>query len=339
MKKKNKDTSNKKRTFHKKDDFIAKGQKKGKFLKERKEEREEEESDYPKKDFTDKKVYKRKKDGEEGKGKSFSKGKVAKAPVYDQEKLQKLAAKTQKSKSEQSGNTETRLNKFIANAGVCSRREADKLIENGDIKVNGKVVLEMGYKVKPGDEVKYKGKVLQKENLIYLLLNKPKDHITTVHDPEGRKTVMNLVRKATDERIYPVGRLDRQTTGLLLMTNDGDLAQKLAHPSGKVKKVYQVVLDKPLTEEDFEAIQNGLTLEDGEVKVDKIAVITPDATIIGIEIHIGKNRIVRRIFEHLGYDVVGLDRTIYAGLTKKDLPRGKWRFLKEKELINLKYFL
>lgn len=231
-----------------------------------------------------------------------------------------------------------RLNKYIADAGVCSRREADKLIEAGEIQVNGKTVTELGYKVSRKDAVTYNGRRLSQEKLVYVLLNKPKDFITTVDDPEDRKTVMQLVQTACNERIYPVGRLDRNTTGLLLLTNDGELATKLTHPSHNVKKIYQVDLDKPLTEEDAEKIREGLMLEDGEAKVDELAILSEDRTILGVEIHIGRNRIVRRIFEHLGYEVIRLDRVMFAGLTKKDLPRGKWRYLSQKELIRLKHF-
>jgi 23S rRNA pseudouridine2605 synthase len=232
----------------------------------------------------------------------------------------------------------TRLNKHIANAGICSRREADALISEGLIKVNGKIVTEMGHRLQPGDVVTYNGRKLKSEKPVYVLLNKPKDFITTTEDPNNRKTVMELVSNACDERIYPVGRLDRNTTGLLLFTNDGELAEKLTHPSNKVKKIYQVDLDKPITEEDFEKIQAGLTLEDGPVKVDEVAVLSLDRSILGVEIHVGKNRIVRRIFEHLGYDVIRLDRVMYAGLTKKDLSRGHWRYLTEKEVIQLRHF-
>lgn len=230
-----------------------------------------------------------------------------------------------------------RLNKYIANAGVCSRREADKLIEEGAIKVNGDVVSELGYKVTRTDKVTYKGKVLNPEKLVYVLLNKPKDFITTTDDPQERHTVMQLVAKACKERIYPVGRLDRNTTGLLLLTNDGDLAKKLSHPSHGVQKLYQVDIDKPISDEDFLKIQDGLQLEDGLAKVDEIGLVNETRQSLGLQIHIGKNRIVRRIFEHLGYQVVKLDRVMYAGLTKKDLPRGKWRYLTDKEVIKLKH--
>ncbi|MFY9163176.1 pseudouridine synthase [Aquirufa antheringensis] len=232
-----------------------------------------------------------------------------------------------------------RLNRYIANAGICSRRDADKLIEAGEIKVNNKVVTEMGYQVNPTDIVKYGNRKLNREKPVYLLLNKPKDFLTTTEDPNDRKTVMELVKNATESRIYPVGRLDRNTTGLLLITNDGELADKLTHPSNEIEKIYQAELDKPLTDEDFEKIKEGLTLEDGEIKVDDLAKVTPDGYVIGVKIHSGKNRIVRRIFEHLGYEVTKLDRTTFAGLTKKDLPRGSWRFLTERELVKLKYLM
>lgn len=233
---------------------------------------------------------------------------------------------------------EIRLNRFIANAGVCSRREADKLIQDGKIKVNGSIVTELGTKVTSKDKVTYEGRTLKSEKFVYLLLNKPKDFITTMDDPEGRRTVSDLVSKACPERIYPVGRLDRMTTGLLLFTNDGDLAKKMTHPKHKVPKIYHVVLDKPLTKPDLEKIAEGVVLEDGKAIVDEISIVAGNKKEIGIELHIGKNRIVRRIFEHLGYRVERLDRVVYAGLTKKDLPRGKWRFLDSSEIIRLRHF-
>ena len=229
-----------------------------------------------------------------------------------------------------------RLNRYIANSGVCSRREADKLIEAGEIKVDGEVIKEMGYKVQPGQVVKYNGKALNPETLLYILLNKPKGFITTTSDPKGRRTVMDLVKNACPEQIFPVGRLDRATTGLLLFTNDGDLARKLTHPSKQILKVYQVTLDQPITQSDFDEIVNGVKLEDGLVEVNDLAIVSSDKKNIGIEIHIGKNRIVRRLFEHFGYKVEKLDRVVFAGLTKKDLPRGKWRTLTDKELRGLK---
>jgi 23S rRNA pseudouridine2605 synthase len=230
-----------------------------------------------------------------------------------------------------------RLNKFIANSGVGSRREADELIKMGLISVNGVTITEMGHKVKPTDDVRHDGKKLTAEKPVYILLNKPKGFITTTDDPEERRTVMSLVASATKARIYPVGRLDRNTTGLLLFTNDGDLADKLTHPSYNAKKVYKVELDRPLSKGDFEKIQQGIHLEEGKAMVDDVAIVSDDKKTVGIEIHIGWNRIVRRIFESLGYDVVKLDRVVYAGLDKKDLPRGEWRFLKPEEVINLKH--
>jgi 23S rRNA pseudouridine2605 synthase len=238
---------------------------------------------------------------------------------------------------EESTSQTIRLNKYIAQSGVCSRREADELIKSGKIKVNTKVITEMGYQVKAEDKV-YHGKVLlSKERLVYILINKPKDFITTTDDPQERKTVMQLVANACDERIYPVGRLDRNTTGVLLLTNDGELAKKLTHPSHQIGKVYQIELNKPIEEEHFLQIKEGIELEDGLIKVDDIAILDESNLALGIEIHSGKNRIVRRIFESFGYDVLKLDRVMFAGLTKKDLSRGKWRFLKDREIVKLKY--
>ncbi len=231
-----------------------------------------------------------------------------------------------------------RLNKFIANSGVCSRREADNLIAMGLITVNGATITEMGYKVKPGDEIRYESKILKTEKPVYVLLNKPKGFLTTTDDPQERKTVMSLVAKAARERIYPVGRLDRNTTGLLLLTNDGDLADKLSHPSYEVKKIYKVELDKPMTRADFDRVLEGVHLEEGKARVDDFAVISDDRKTVGLEIHIGWNRVVRRIFESLGYVVVKLDRSVYAGLDKKDLARGQWRYLRPDEVIRLKHF-
>jgi 23S rRNA pseudouridine2605 synthase len=232
------------------------------------------------------------------------------------------------------------LNKYIAHGGICSRRDAAELIRQGKVTVNGQLVTEPGTKVAPTDLVKVAGKKITiSRNFVYVLLNKPKDYITTTDDPQGRRTVLDLIRQATPERVYPVGRLDRNTSGVLLLTNDGDLAQKLAHPSHQIKKIYHVVLDKPLTRADFDKIINGeVQLEDGPALVDVMAYADPkDKTQIGLEIHSGRNRIVRRIFEHLGYDVQGLDRVMYAGLTKKNVQRGHWRLLTEKEVRVLKY--
>ncbi len=231
---------------------------------------------------------------------------------------------------------EIRLNRFIANAGICSRRDADQLILSGKVSVNDQIVTLLGTKVKKSDKVSYLKKVIQSEKHQYVLLNKPKDFITTTQDPLNRKTVMSLVEKACAERLYPVGRLDRHTTGLLLFTNDGELAKKLTHPKHKIKKIYQVELDKSIIEVDVKRILNGVALEDGLAEVDDLAVITDDRKTLGIEIHIGKNRIVRRIFEHFGYQVVKLDRVMFGLLTKQNLPRGKWRHLNAKEVGNLK---
>ena len=233
---------------------------------------------------------------------------------------------------------EIRLNKYLADSGICSRREADDLILAGAVTVNGEVVTELGTKVKTTDKVVYGGQALNREKLRYVLLNKPKGVITTSDDPYERHTVMDLVEGACQERIYPVGRLDRNTIGLLLLTNDGELAKTLTHPSHNVKKLYHVTLNKPLTNSDFEKIQNGLMLEDGPITVDKIDYVVDDPTMreVGVEIHSGRNHIVRRIFESLGYEVVKLDRVMLAGLTKQNLPRGHWRFLTSAEISMLK---
>jgi 23S rRNA pseudouridine2605 synthase len=233
---------------------------------------------------------------------------------------------------------EMTLNKYIAHSGTCSRRDAAAMVKEGKVKVNGELVLDPGYRVKREDNVTLAGKKLKPtKDRAYILLNKPKGFLTTTDDPEGRRTVMELVENSGVDRLYPVGRLDRNTTGLLLLTNDGDLAQKLSHPSYNIKKVYQATLDKALTKADFEQILNGVQLEDGMAHVDALAYLD-EKNEIGLEIHSGRNRIVRRIFEALGYEVEKLDRVVYAGLTKKNLPRGKWRTLSEKEIILLKHF-
>ena len=229
-----------------------------------------------------------------------------------------------------------RLNKYLANSGVSSRREADTLIQSGAVKVNGVVVDQLGYKIKPTDTVTYGDAPVKGERKVYLLLNKPKDYITTVDDPRERRTVMELIKGACRERVYPVGRLDRNTTGLLLFTNDGELTTKLTHPKYGVKKVYHVSLDKSLKTTDFKALTEGIELEDGIAKADDLAFVGEGKRDVGIEIHSGRNRIVRRMFEHLGYKVIKLDRVVFAGLTKKDLPRGKHRFLTGKEISFLK---
>ena len=233
---------------------------------------------------------------------------------------------------------EIRLNKYLADCGICSRREADDLIKAGCVEVNGEVITTMGYKVKTDDKVVYGGQTLNREKLRYILLNKPKGYITTSDDPYERNTVMELVQDACEERIFPVGRLDKQTTGLLLFTNDGDLAKKLTHPSSEVPKLYHVVLNKPLTKNDMLRIAEGIELDDGPIAADAISYVEGDESKkeIGIELHSGRNRIVRRIFEHLGYDVLKLDRVMFAGLDKYKLPRGEWRFLTDLEVVNLK---
>lgn len=231
---------------------------------------------------------------------------------------------------------EIRLNKFIANAGICSRRDADKLILSGKITVNDRVVQVLGTKIMLTDKITYLKKIIQSEKLRYVLLNKPKDFITTTQDPQNRRTVMNLVEKACVERIYPVGRLDRHTTGLLLFTNDGDLAKRLTHPKYKIKKIYQLELNKPIIEEHYNEIEAGVYLDDGLASVDHLSILTENRKSLGIEIHIGKNRIVRRIFEKYGYKVLKLDRVMFGSLTKKNLSRGKWRHLSPKEIVNLK---
>jgi 23S rRNA pseudouridine2605 synthase len=235
--------------------------------------------------------------------------------------------------------SEMPLNKFLAHCGVTSRRDAVVLIIEGKVSVNKKIITQPAFKVSEKDEVVFNGKKLYvTKNLVYILLNKPKDYITTTDDPQNRKTVLQLTKNATEQRIYPVGRLDRNTSGVLLLTNDGQLTQELTHPRFNVKKGYEQQLDKPLTKNDFEKILNGLKLEDGEIFADALAYAdSKDKSIIGIELHSGRNRIVRRVFEHLGYDVKGLDRVMYANLTKKNVERGKWRYLSEKEIRLLKY--
>ena len=231
---------------------------------------------------------------------------------------------------------ELRLNRFIAQSGVCSRREADDFITAGLVTVNGEVVTTLGSKVRPEDDVRFNGERIQGEHKVYLVLNKPKGYVTSLDDPHADKTVMELVKGACAERIYPVGRLDKNSVGLLLFTNDGDITRRLTHPSLNKKKVYQVSLDKPLTNADMQAIADGIMLEDGEIHADEIACVKDDRKEVGIEIHSGRNRVVRRIFEHLGYKVQKLDRVYYAGLTKKNLKRGAWRFLTDAEVAHLK---
>ena len=230
-----------------------------------------------------------------------------------------------------------RLNKYISNSGLCSRREADEYIKNGLIKVNGKIVTTLGTKISYDDKVKFNNKLLNQERKVYILLNKPKDFVTTVDDPHAKRTVIDIVRNACKERIYPVGRLDRNSTGVLLLTNDGELTKKLTHPKFNNKKIYHIFLNKPVTKADLLKITAGITLKDGFIKVDGISYAdATDKKQVGIEIHSGKNRVLRRIFEHLGYKVLKLDRVYFAGLTKKGLSRGRWRYLTEKEIAFLK---
>ena len=231
---------------------------------------------------------------------------------------------------------EIRLNRFISQSGVCSRREADDFILAGVVTVNGQVVTELGTKILPTDEVRFHDEKLQGEKNVYLVLNKPKGYVTSLDDPHAEKTVMDLVKNACTERVYPVGRLDKNSLGLLLITNDGDITRQLTHPSYRKKKIYQVTLDKPLTRADMDSLTEGITLEDGDIFADEVAYASEDKRTVGVEIHSGRNRIVRRMFEHLGYTVQKLDRVYYAGLTKKNLKRGEWRFLTRDEVMRLK---
>lgn len=314
----------------KKDDGFAGGEKKfskpfekrsegaGRFSKFRKED-----GDKPQKSFA---------------RKEFKKSFPSTRSSFSSRKAERPTPAAASPATEKSEDGLIRLNKFMANSGVGSRRESDEYIKMGLVTVNGETITEMGYKVKPTDDVRYEGRKLKAEPLVYILLNKPKGFITTSDDPEERKTVMDLVANACKERIYPVGRLDRNTTGLLLFTNDGDLADKLTHPSYNAKKIYKVELDRPLTKNDFQKILDGVYLEEGRVIVDDLAMVSDNDKEVGIEIHIGWNRIVRRLFEALGYQIVKLDRVVYAGLDKKDLGRGQWRFLKPEEVVRLKHF-
>lgn len=279
-------------------------------------------------------------DESDEKPKKFSRDQVVKKPSFIESKLASSPTPQRPDYKEKpkSESELIRLNKFMANSGVGSRREADEFIKMGLVTVNGVTVTEMGHKVKITDDVRYEGKRLKAEKPVYILLNKPKGFITTTDDPQERNTVMNLVANAGKERIYPVGRLDRNTTGLLLLTNDGELADKLTHPSYNAKKIYKAELDKPITKADFQKIVDGVHLEEGKAIVDDLAIVSDDKKTVGIELHIGWNRIVRRIFESVGYDVVKLDRVVYAGLDKKELSRGQWRFLKPEEVVKLKHF-
>ena len=258
-------------------------------------------------------------------------------PGYDPNAKYSLKKRIEYKEENYDPNEPIRLNKYLANAGVCSRREADEYIQAGVITVNGNVVTELGTKVLRTDEVKFHDQPVSLEKKVYVLLNKPKDYVTTSDDPQQRKTVMDLVKNCCKERIYPVGRLDRNTTGVLLLTNDGDMASKLTHPKFLKKKIYHVYLDKNVTAHDIQLIRDGITLEDGDIKADACEYADPiDKKQVGIEIHSGKNRIVRRIFESLGYKVTKLDRVQFAGLTKKNLRRGDWRYLTEEEVDRLR---
>lgn len=260
------------------------------------------------------------------------KGEFKKGPKNDDKRTFKSRSVSKKIPS-----AELRLNQYISRAGVCSRREADKLIEQGVVKVNGKLVTELGVKVKPTDEVRVDGTRIKPEKKVYILLNKPKDTVTTLKDPHAKRTVYDLIKNACEERVYPVGRLDRNTTGVLLLTNDGDLSARLTHPKYQQKKIYHVFLDKAVTKNDLQQLADGFELEDGFIAADVVSYVDQEEkSQVGIEIHSGRNRIVRRMFEHLGYNVVKLDRVYFAGLTKKNVPRGKWRFLNQKELNTFK---
>lgn len=310
---------NKNRSYVKKDHFAAKGDQPARKFEDRKGGTSR---------STDSRPF-RKRDSESGEFR----------PSFSSERAPVMRVRKDQPKKVDDGLI--RLNRYIANSGICSRRKADELIAAGVVSVNGTPISELGHKIDPAkDEVRYNGELLKREKKTYVLLNKPKDYITTTDDPQERKTVMQLVEKASRERIYPVGRLDRNTTGLILMTNDGDLADKLSHPRNGITKIYHVELDKSLSQGDMNKIQFGLELEDGLIKPDTVSYVTGGSKReVGIQIHSGKNRIVRRIFEHLGYEVVKLDRVVYGNLTKKDLPRGRWRYLEEHELIQIKHLI
>ncbi len=321
--------------------FVKRADGKYESAKPRKSFEDGEKRSYAKKEDGEKRSYVRKDDGEK---RSYTKrdGDEKKAYVPKMSKTEKVVEKSKKAGPKKTSDQPNvsddaiRLNRYVANAGVCSRREADVLIATGVVTVNGKIVTEMGYKVNPGDVVNYGGVPIKNETKKYLLLNKPKDYITTMDDPEERRTVLELIKKACKERLYPVGRLDRNTTGVLLFTNDGDMTAKLTHPKFDVRKVYHVTLNKKMAPEDYQMLNEGFELADGFIKPDATDFVGAGRFELGVEIHSGRNRIVRRMFEHLGYEVVKLDRVAFAGLTKKDLPRGKHRFLTEKEVAFLK---
>ena len=291
-------------------------------------------NNYSKKDYKDKNSESKNDYKKSNYKKDFKDNEVSSKNKYKKNyKKDYKNKKTYKSNEDKS----IRLNRFIASAGICSRREADNYIKAGVVKVNGKVVNELGTKILPTDKVTFNDQKLKSQNFVYVLLNKPKDYITTLDDPHAKKKITDLVKECCRERIYPVGRLDRYTTGVLLLTNDGDLTKKLTHPKYKRRKIYEVTLDKKVTRADLDKILKGIELDDGIVNADEVAYVDKEnKKVIGIELHSGKNRIVRRIFEHLGYKVNKLDRVYFAGLTKKGLARGKWRFLTEKEINLLK---
>ncbi|CAL2086626.1 Pseudouridine synthase [Tenacibaculum dicentrarchi] len=272
--------------------------------------------------------------------KSSEKPRFATSASDNKKQIKRDFKKSQPNKTAQVSNDETagiRLNKYISNSGICSRREADTYIEHGSVFVNGKLMTQMGYKVQPTDEVRFDGSLISIEKKRYILLNKPKNYITTMEDERGRKTVMELIANATKERIYPVGRLDRNTTGLLLFTNDGELAKKLTHPKHNVRKLYHASLDKKLSISDLDKLRGDVIIEGKKVFIDAVSYVEGERkTEVGIEIHSGRNRIVRKIFEHFGYTVTKLDRVVFAGMTKRNLPRGRWRELTEQEVNTLK---
>jgi 23S rRNA pseudouridine2605 synthase len=332
----------KKRGDYKKDDREGSyGDKKSYDKKEGGFKKREQGGD-DRKDFNREKKYGKRDGSFEKRSRSFDSGEkrssYSEKGSFDKELKYTKDHKEEKRKTKTSFETTglIRLNKYLSNAGICSRREADELIKAGAVSVNGKVITEMGFKVGPDDKINYGGETLRNEKKVYILLNKPKDYITTTDDPRERRTVMELIAGACKERVYPVGRLDRNTTGLLLFTNDGELADRLMHPKHGIRKIYHVTIGRNIKVEDYAKLNEGFELEDGFIKPDEVSFVGEGRKEIGIEIHSGKNRIVRRIFEHLGYEVIKLDRVSFAGLTKKDLPRAKWRFLSPKEVSFLK---
>jgi 23S rRNA pseudouridine2605 synthase len=269
-----------------------------------------------------------------GSGKTYERRSAGSGRYFSDKQYKKKNSPAKAPKTEDDGLV--RLNKFVANSGVCSRREADKYIEAGLVTVNGKIVTELGTRVSPTDDIRFSGERLKGEKKVYILMNKPKNFVTTTSDPHAERTVMDLIStELCKERVFPVGRLDKATTGVLMFTNDGALAEKLTHPSYRVKKIYYVTLDKNLKKADFDAVLEGITLDDGPIAADSLSYVNGVQSEVGIEIHSGRNRIVRRIFEHLGYRVKKLDRVYFAGLTKKNLRRGQWRFLTEEEINHL----